>query len=80
MAQYHGDEMEYVADDNEMVEVEDDMYFRGRAFGETDSDDDDDDEYDLLVCFESLAKPLLPFEFESFILTGCLFISAVKPF
>jgi hypothetical protein len=51
MAQYHGDGMDYVADDNEMAEVEDDMYFRGRALGETDSDDDDDDEYDPLVCF-----------------------------
>ncbi|WVY94071.1 hypothetical protein V8G54_033159 [Vigna mungo] len=48
MSQYHGDEMDYAADDNEMAEVEDDMYFRGRAFGESDSDDDDDYEYDPL--------------------------------
>ncbi|KAH1208820.1 putative WD repeat-containing protein C2A9.03 [Glycine max] len=48
MSQYHGDEMEYAADDNEMAEVEEDMYFRGRAFGESDSDDDDDYEYDPL--------------------------------
>ncbi|MCI09371.1 WD repeat-containing protein, partial [Trifolium medium] len=48
MAQYHGDGMDYVADDNEMAEVEEDMYFRGRALGESDSDDDDDDEYDPL--------------------------------
>lgn len=53
MAQYHWDGMEYVVDDNEMTEVEDDMYFRGRALGESDSDEDDDDEYDLLVCSES---------------------------
>jgi len=53
MSQYHGDEMEYAADDNEMAEVEEDMYFRGRAFGESDSDDDDDYEYDPLVCFDS---------------------------
>lgn len=53
MSQHHGDEMEYVADNNEMAEVEDDMYFRDRAFGDSDSDDDDDDAYDLLVCFES---------------------------
>ena len=51
MSQYHRDEMEYVADDNEMAEVEDDVYFRGRAFGESDSEDDD--EYEALVCFES---------------------------
>ena len=54
MAQYHGDEMEYVQDDNEMAEVDDDMYFRGgRALGESDTDEDDDDEYDPLVCFQS---------------------------
>ncbi|XP_015959157.1 uncharacterized WD repeat-containing protein C2A9.03 isoform X2 [Arachis duranensis] len=46
MSHYNRDEMEYVADDNEMAEVEDDVYFRGRAFGESDSDDDD--EYDPL--------------------------------
>ena len=53
MSQQQGDEMEYVADDNEMAEVEDDIYFRGRVFGDSESDDDDDDEYESLVCFES---------------------------
>ena len=53
MSQHQGDEMEYAADDNEMVEVEDDVYFRGRVFGDSDSEDDDD-EYDPLVCFESM--------------------------
>nr|KYP52112.1 putative WD repeat-containing protein C2A9.03 [Cajanus cajan] len=52
MAQQQGDEMEYVAEDNEMAEAED-MYFRGRVFGdsesESDDDDDDDDEYDSMV-------------------------------
>ncbi|KAE9591555.1 hypothetical protein Lalb_Chr20g0119721 [Lupinus albus] len=49
MSQNQGDEMEYVAnaDDNEMADVDDDIYFSGRAFGESDSDDDDD-EYDPL--------------------------------
>lgn len=55
MSQNHGDEMEYVTDDNEMAEVEDDTYFRGRVFGDSESDDDDDEEYDPLVCFEPYA-------------------------
>lgn len=49
MAQQQEDEMEYVADDNEMAEVEDDMYFRGRVFGDSESESDDDDEYDSMV-------------------------------
>lgn len=49
MAQQQGDEMEYAADDNEMAEVEDDMYFRGRVFGDSESESDDDDEYDSMV-------------------------------
>ncbi|KAL5182292.1 putative WD repeat-containing protein [Glycine soja] len=48
MAQQQEDEMEYVADDNEMAEVEDDMYFRGRVFGDSESESDDDDEYDSM--------------------------------
>lgn len=42
--------MDHVADDNEMAEVDDSMYFRGRVMGDSESDDDDDDEYDHLVC------------------------------
>ena len=42
--------MEFVGDDNEMAEVEDDMYFRGRVSGDSESDDDDEEEYDTLVC------------------------------
>jgi len=49
MAQQQGDEMEYAADDNEMAEVEDDMYFSGRVFGDSESESDDDDEYDSMV-------------------------------
>ncbi|KHN40218.1 uncharacterized WD repeat-containing protein C2A9.03-like isoform X2 [Glycine soja] len=48
MAQQQGDEMEYAADDNEMAEVEDDMYFSGRVFGDSESESDDDDEYDSM--------------------------------
>ncbi|KAH7546972.1 hypothetical protein FEM48_Zijuj01G0257800 [Ziziphus jujuba var. spinosa] len=48
MSLYEGDEMDHVADDNEMAEVDDSMYFRGRVMGDSESDDDDDDEYDHL--------------------------------
>ncbi|KAK4254530.1 hypothetical protein QN277_009902 [Acacia crassicarpa] len=48
MAQNHGDEIEYAADDNEMAEVENDSYIRGRVFGGSDSEDDDDEQYDSL--------------------------------
>ncbi|KAE9599150.1 hypothetical protein Lal_00043852 [Lupinus albus] len=50
MSQNQGGEVEYAAnaDDNEMADVEDDIYFRGRAFGESDSDEEEDDEYDPL--------------------------------
>ncbi|KAG8648410.1 hypothetical protein MANES_08G007401v8 [Manihot esculenta] len=47
MSQYQGDEMDYMADDFEMAEVDDDVYFRGRFMGDSESDDDDD-EYDHL--------------------------------
>lgn len=48
MSLYEGDEMDHVAEDNELAEVDDVMYFRGRM---VDSDSDsDDDEYDHLVC------------------------------
>ncbi|KDP29021.1 hypothetical protein JCGZ_16410 [Jatropha curcas] len=47
MSQYQGDEMDYMADDYEMAEVEEDVYFRGRIMGDSESDDDDD-EYDHL--------------------------------
>lgn len=51
MSQHQGDDMEYAADDNEMAEeVEDDAYFRGQVF--VDSESDDDDEYESLVCFK----------------------------
>lgn len=51
MSQLEGDEaIYYVADDYEMAEVDDDMYFRARLMGDSESDDDDDDEYDPLVC------------------------------
>lgn len=52
MAQYQGEEVDHVADDNEMaeVDVDDIMYFRGREISDSESDDDDDDEYDHLVC------------------------------
>lgn len=50
MSLYEGDEMDHVADDNEMAEVDDVMYFRDSGMGDSDSDDDDDDEYDHLVC------------------------------
>jgi len=52
MAQQQGDGMEYVADDNEMAEAEDDIYFRGRVFGDSESESDDDD-YDSMVGFSS---------------------------
>lgn len=77
MSQYHGDEMDYVADDNEMAEVEDDMYFSGRVFGDSESDDDDD-EYDPSVCFQSYANPLLLFEYP--LMWECLFILFAKLF
>ncbi|KAH9749980.1 WD REPEATS REGION domain-containing protein [Citrus sinensis] len=49
MSQLEGDEaIYYVADDYEMAEVDDDMYFRARLMGDSESDDDDDDEYDHL--------------------------------
>ncbi|KAI9122490.1 hypothetical protein K1719_006330 [Acacia pycnantha] len=48
MAQNHGDEIEYGADDNEMAEVENDSYIRRRVVGGSDSEDDDDDQYDPL--------------------------------
>lgn len=47
MSQHQRDEMDHVADDYEMAEVDDDMYFRGRVIG--DSESDDEDEYDHLV-------------------------------
>jgi len=53
MAQRQGDEMEYVADDNEMADAEDDIYFRGRVFGDSESESDDDDEYESMVGFPS---------------------------
>ncbi|KAL9451985.1 hypothetical protein AB3S75_007893 [Citrus x aurantiifolia] len=49
MSQLEGDEaIYYVADDYEMAEVDDDMYFRARLMGDSESDEDDDDEYDHL--------------------------------
>ncbi|TXG69805.1 hypothetical protein EZV62_004740 [Acer yangbiense] len=49
MSQQQGDDDGYyIADDYEMAEMEDDMYFRARIMGDSESDDDDDDEYDHL--------------------------------
>ncbi|KAK3009119.1 hypothetical protein RJ639_014915 [Escallonia herrerae] len=45
---HDGDEMENVVDDYEMGEVDDDIYFRARVVGDSESDDEDDDEYDNL--------------------------------
>ena len=50
MSHYEGEEMDHIADDNEMADVDDIMYFRGREISDSESDDDDDDEYDHLVC------------------------------
>lgn len=64
MSQHQGDEMDYAADDYEMAEVDDDMYFRGRVMG--DSESDDDDEYDHLVCsFPTLNSALIIIWFSS---------------
>ncbi|KAF7842849.1 putative WD repeat-containing protein C2A9.03-like [Senna tora] len=46
MSQNRGDEMEYVADDNEMAEVEDDEYFRGRVPDDSDSGSSDYEDVD----------------------------------
>ncbi|WCJ29636.1 Transducin/WD40 repeat-like superfamily protein [Euphorbia peplus] len=48
MSQYQGEEMGYMAEDFEMVDVDDDVYFRGRIIGDSESDDDDDDDDDNL--------------------------------
>lgn len=47
MSQHQEYPMEYAADDYDVGEVEDDMYFHERVMG--DSDTDEDDEYDHLV-------------------------------
>lgn len=47
MAEYQEYHMENVADDHDMGEVDDEMYFHGRVMG--DSDTDNDDEYAYLV-------------------------------
>ncbi|XP_077222260.1 putative WD repeat-containing protein C2A9.03 isoform X2 [Tasmannia lanceolata] len=46
MSQYQGDEIDYMADDYEMADVDDDMddEFRGRGMGDSESDDDDYDQ------------------------------------
>ncbi|GMN36722.1 hypothetical protein TIFTF001_006233 [Ficus carica] len=46
MTDYEGEEMDHAADDNEMEEVDDIMYFRGRVIGDSESDDEDEDDYD----------------------------------
>lgn len=57
MSQYQGEEaIYYIADDYEMAEVDDDMYFRARFMAESESDDDDDDEYDHLVSSLNVSK------------------------
>ncbi|WVZ10813.1 hypothetical protein V8G54_015343 [Vigna mungo] len=51
MARQQGAEMEYVTDDNddnEMADAEDDIYFRGRVFGDSESESDEDDEYESM--------------------------------
>ncbi|KAK6133132.1 hypothetical protein DH2020_033171 [Rehmannia glutinosa] len=40
--------MDFAADDYEMGEVEEDMYFAGRIMGDTESDEEDEDGYDHL--------------------------------
>ncbi|XP_062096325.1 uncharacterized protein LOC133802099 [Humulus lupulus] len=47
MSHYEGEEMDHVADDNEMAEGDDIMYLRGTENGDSDSDSDDE-EYDNL--------------------------------
>ncbi|PKI36618.1 hypothetical protein CRG98_042991, partial [Punica granatum] len=48
MSQYQEYHMENAADDHDMGEVDDEMYFHGRVMG--DSDTDNDDEYAHLGC------------------------------
>ena len=61
MSQHEGDEMDYAADDYEMAEVDEDMYFRGRVVGYSESDDDD--EYDHLVCSFPILNGSLDYNF-----------------
>ena len=56
MAHDEGEEMDHILDENDMAEVDDIMYFRGRVIGDSESDEEDDDEYDHLVCFHPLAN------------------------
>lgn len=73
MSQHQGDEMDYAADDYEMAEVDEDMHFRGRVVGYSESDDDD--EYDHVVCSCPILKGLVDYDFIFFfpIRSSCLF-------
>lgn len=59
MPRYHFDDMDEMAEDYEMGDVEDDMYeeFQGRAMGYSDSEDE---EYGPLVCLYLLLFFLVP--------------------
>ena len=59
MTEMREEEVEYVDYDNEMVEVENESYIRGRVLVLSDSEDEDDDQYDPLVCVKPNSKPLL---------------------
>lgn len=64
MQHYRSDNMDEMAEDYEMGDVEDDMYeeFQGRGLGDSDSDDE---EYGSLVClylFQHSFKLLLCFQ------------------
>ncbi|KAJ8759684.1 hypothetical protein K2173_009776 [Erythroxylum novogranatense] len=55
MSQYQGDDMDYAAEDFEMAEAHDDMYFRVMGDSESDEDNDDDDHLDTRVTDTSAA-------------------------
>lgn len=46
---YQDEVTDYAPDDDEMGEVDEDMYFAGRIMGDSESDEEDEDEYDHLV-------------------------------
>lgn len=67
MTDYEGEEMDHAADDNEMEEVDDIMYFRGRVIGDSESDEEDEDDYDHMVRYShrrnSFSYHLIPVEY-----------------
>ncbi|OVA01385.1 WD40 repeat [Macleaya cordata] len=58
MSQYQGDDMDYMADDYEMADVDDDMdeEFRGRGLGDSESEDDEDDQLNNKITDTSSAQ------------------------